>query len=272
MLEFVFNGLILLVQETMTKEAESYLVGTGELLDLHEITEKYKNRPERLKGILQNAKRCECPTSGVELIEDMVYKTTTKVGEKRQQFQTNNVVQEKKLKAAPKPKAKAKAKAKAIAIEASDVDAGADVARAVPPLTDAQTKVLEQFEVEKGICLDNLQELKEILDKAENQEWVKMMPAYVASKVTAELLSVGAEGDKWDVIKEAGGCDDFKGVTKDWKGVMSQAREAKRCFDVQSKEAQKILAKVSATKKKAAQSADMKRAAASVEGIMSVST
>eukprot|EP00959_Pyramimonas_sp_CCMP1952_P188122 3933791-Pyramimonas_sp.AAC.1 len=63
------------IEEKSETYTEVEMQGTGDFLDEDDLKEKYKNKPLRLKGILARARRFADPISGVELIEDMQYKS-----------------------------------------------------------------------------------------------------------------------------------------------------------------------------------------------------
>ena len=78
------NGLLAedlgkLVEEAVAEHTQSTshveLVGTGDFIDEADLKERYKNKPQRLEGIIQHTRRMVCPISGCELFEDMIFKS-----------------------------------------------------------------------------------------------------------------------------------------------------------------------------------------------------
>ena len=68
------------------REVIAEMTGTGEFIDVEDLNNKYKDTPQRLEAIKQNARTMQCPTSGVQLFEDVkwVSKTTEKVARIRE--------------------------------------------------------------------------------------------------------------------------------------------------------------------------------------------
>eukprot|EP00959_Pyramimonas_sp_CCMP1952_P132026 2760453-Pyramimonas_sp.AAC.1 len=69
------------IEEKSESFTEVELQGTGSFLDEEDMRDKYKNKPKRLQGILDRARRFTDPISGVELIEDMEYKSLSRTGQ-----------------------------------------------------------------------------------------------------------------------------------------------------------------------------------------------
>ena len=96
------------IEELDMQYSDRSLDNTGHFKDKEDITEKYKNKPDQLKNILERAETIECPTRGVTLYEDPDVKakhisgsrTERTVKRKLEQQQDNFIPREKKAKAA----------------------------------------------------------------------------------------------------------------------------------------------------------------------------
>ena len=106
-----------LVEEAVTEHTQSSshveLVGNGEFIDEVDLREKYKNKRQRLEGIIKNTRRMTCPISGCELFEDMIFKSQQSESCTRKREHHIRATTEHKLK---KTKADAKTKAAPAAI------------------------------------------------------------------------------------------------------------------------------------------------------------
>ena len=84
----------------------------GNYLDEDDLREKYKQKPEQLKSLMETARTITHPTRKVLMYEDADISLTDLQEEDNTERRKRNVEMEEKLKPAKKPKTKAKAKGK----------------------------------------------------------------------------------------------------------------------------------------------------------------
>ena len=71
--DVLFKLLRTTLTEEINTESKVGFTGTGVFMDEDDIKEKYAEKPSRLAAVLKHAKRIRCPTTQIELIEDMQY-------------------------------------------------------------------------------------------------------------------------------------------------------------------------------------------------------
>ena len=200
---------------TISEESSQVeMVGTGMMLDLGDLSDKYKDKPQRLAAILKNTKTFYCTISETLLYEDMQYKTiTTSSASTKRKNEVTVDLNPAKIKKAKAPKEPAAPQPAAASQEAESPDAPPK-----KPLTDKQKVALGKHVLDLAKHADKLAEVVEPLEKPDENDWVAHVPLYVLNKsrlalaqkeaVTSslELAMANSDGVMKDLIKSANDC------------------------------------------------------------------
>jgi hypothetical protein len=87
---------------TFSSSQESGFASTGAWMDIDDLDELYKDKPDQLASIKATAKKMTCPFRGVELVEHITYNSVTNERQKSEINRNISMRQESTLKAAKK--------------------------------------------------------------------------------------------------------------------------------------------------------------------------
>ena len=132
-----------LVQTTLDEhrlyKATTNFNALGSFKDEIDLTEKYKNKPEQLKNIMEHAAKYFCPVRRVTLFADPEYSLLQSDLVEQTKKSGRHVEEEDKV----RPAKKAKTKSKARAVEEAEADG--EVAAAVPTINKGQLNRLAKL-------------------------------------------------------------------------------------------------------------------------------
>jgi hypothetical protein len=200
-------------------ETEVTLTGTGVFLDLEDLTEKYKNKPQRLAAIIKNCNRFSCPTSEVLLYEDMIYQSTRrdtdlyKVSSKRQ------CVQDKKIAAIKQPKQ-----------EATGGDLALHDHPEPKPLTDKQVDAINKT---IATLVEDVKKLDGVWEELTSDKFKEYVPQVMASKIAMTKAKLEFTNTLVELaVKEKRG--DPKAVNEELRSTKAAVKEIYlKCVSVQ---------------------------------------
>ena len=148
-----------LTEEICTEDKVSF-IGTGIFMDEDDIKEKYAKQTTRLAAILRHVKRIICPTTKIELIEDMQYTSCASASSSHTSTAKREIEGTEKI-----------AKPKKVKVEKADGDkylAG----EAGKSLTNAQVSHLQKYKDEVDAAYTKLGEsYDEIKNSVEEKGW-----------------------------------------------------------------------------------------------------
>ena len=199
-------------------------MGTGKFYDEADIKEKYKNKRQRLDGILKNATRIICPVAGVEMIEDLEYKSVSTDTGKLTITQSCTAMTEDKVK---KRKIAKPQKVKDALAEDEPTD-----------LTDPQKKQLNEWLESQTKLVGKVEEFVNMMDDDDNKAWAAFIPDYVKRGLQTAKVRAEAAHASHTMIKEEGKVAGFKKISVEWKEAEGMLKEALRKAKLQGEEAE----------------------------------
>jgi hypothetical protein len=194
-----------ITQSRITTEIRSFK-GTGDYMDLEDITDKYKNKPLRLQAILRNTKTIWCKVGECTLYEDVNYERSVEEKDEKTEEKKREMIADRKLKKTQVVREKAPKKTKAITNgEVSD-----------KPLS-AAALIKYAKDCEK---LDEIRKkLSSQLEEACGQELVHLIPAYVVNSGNAAVAKIREVYAMVELAMES-----RMGVSKEINAAISEAK------------------------------------------------
>ena len=221
-----------LVQTTLDEhrvhKATTNFSGLGKFMDEVDLAEKYKNKPEQLKNIMENAPKYFCPIRKVTLRSDPEYSLLQ--SDLVEQTRKSGRVVEEEDKIRPAKKAKAKSKALAVAEAVAD----GVVSAAVPTLKQGQLNRLAKLMTKIVKASEGLAETETHLTEQQLEELLppfllprcKKIVALATSTVASLEMAIDAKkGTFATLFNDADDC--FKKTSSTADSLTNALEEAK---------------------------------------------
>ena len=224
----LFKLLKTTLTETIRTQDDVSFTGTGVFMDEDDITKKYANKPARLTATLRHAKRFICPTTGIELIEDMQYKSCAAASSSHTTTAKREIEGTEKFKQPKKPK---------VQLTEGDTFLAGGTEK---PLTTAQVNHLKKYKDEVDAAYSKLDEhYDEIKKSVEENGWGDNVPQYIHTSHAATKVKKAEFHARLDIIKDSQTCD-WKVLQSDVADLKSTTKDLMRRTVLQAQEAQSL--------------------------------
>ena len=222
-------SLEILVEEKRVQKLLRSFKGTGTFFDEHDLTDKYKKKPEVLAAILKNTRTFECPISNRTMYEEMVYTTMAENSEEHGIEKKRSLESTQKLKKAKQPK------------PSPTEEGGPDP----PPNARKVSKVTDAFKKQLHSCVEAVTKaqvsMEAGLKQIEEAKLVAYMPPHMVSKVKATVAQAVGLAAEAEIIMDPQFEPNESFVAKDIKDRFHEAKvkakELLRKLDLQIHEA-----------------------------------
>ena len=210
------------VTETVSDETQVEFKGTGNFMDLVELTEKYKTRPKRLEAIKKNARQISCPVYETTLFEDMLYVSTSTDTQKRSLVHEREGSVQEKVKRARVPKPE-----------------GEGVKKNTEPTIELDGPGIEIVNKMKEKLQTHIQKIGNMITAIEaegSKEWSDLLPSYLLRGMKATQTEIQSTDTMFDMA-----ISNARANMKELKSILfkntTDTRAWVKRFDVQKTEA-----------------------------------
>ena len=227
------DALFKLLRTTLTEEINTEskvgFTGTGVFMDEDDIKEKYAKKPSRLAAVLKHAKRIRCPTTQIELIEDMQYTSCAASSSTHTTTAKRELEGTEKMKKPKKPKVVK--------------EEGEEPTEKEKPLTAAQLSHLQKYTDGVDATYKQLEESYAPIKKSVDEKgWGMNVPQYIHTSHAAAVVKKTEFDARVEIIKESHTCD-WKALQSDVAELNSATKDLVRRTILQGQEAQSLGAK-----------------------------
>ena len=224
----LFKLLKTTLTETIRTEDNVSFTGTGIFMDEDDIKEMYKKKTARLAAILRHAKRITCPSTQIELIEDIQYTSCAAASPSHTTTAKREIEGTEKIKQPKKPK---------VQLTEGDTFLAGGTAK---PLTTAQVNHLKKYKDEVDAAYSKLDEhYDEIKKSVEEKGLGDNVPQYIHTSHAAAKVKKAEFHARLDIIKDSQTCD-WKVLQSDVADIKSTTRDVMRRTVLQAQEAQSL--------------------------------
>ena len=227
--DVLFKLLHTTLTEEINTEAKVTFVGTGIFMDVEDITEKYAKKTTRLAAVLKHSKRILCPTTKIELIEDMQYTSCAASSSTHTTTAKRELEGTEKIKKPKKPKVVK--------------EEGEEPAEKEKSLTAAQLSHLQKYTEGVDAAYKKLGESYDPIKKSVDEKgWGMNVPQYIHTSHAAAVVKKTEFDARVEIIKDSQTCD-WKALQSDVAELNSATKDLVRRTILQGQEAQSLGAK-----------------------------